>query len=221
MKYSDTQPVECMGNEMDNATALLRLKILKNVVRYGTKPVPLRDYLSLHRDALKLLPIADPVFQFMPFVHADATCLANPRLRVLLGTRPLGDSALSAASLNYLEEMVATHKPASILEFGSGVSTLALRLFLNERVGPEAPLFSVEQSRHYLEKTKVELAAVGLSQSVRFLHAPLRRAVVCGRRVEVYDLARLELLLNRISSSWTAPSGYLDPECTCYPPYPP
>jgi predicted O-methyltransferase YrrM len=183
----------------------LRARILEAVATHDSShaPMPLDEVLALRRAVLEVDDRPDLLPRLMPRVHADASHLASHRLRELLRGRELGEFALSADSIDHLERVVREDRPACVLEFGSGASTLALRSLLDEHVGTDAKLVSVEQSAAYMEQTRVELEQAGLGR-VRFHHAPVARRMINGVPLDCADLrglpeamqgARAELLL--------------------------
>jgi predicted O-methyltransferase YrrM len=181
---------------LEKQIALLQIRIFKYIIRNRLKPIPLKEYFAFHEEAVKRSSFPDPLLKAMPDVYAEPTKIRNPRLRAILASRSLGNSALSVSSLNYLEGIISRYKPNCVLEFGSGISTLALRLFLNEQVGVSSVLFSVEQSDFFLKKTKDDLTRNGLSDSIQFFHAPLIKGKMYGRSVDCYALYGLRDFLH-------------------------
>jgi predicted O-methyltransferase YrrM len=86
--------------------------------------------------------------------------------------RPLRGWALSPDALVWiLADLEERHAP-EVIEFGSGQSTVILASYLKNREG--RCLVSVEHDAAYLAGVQRQVAAWGLSEQVRFFHAPLK-----------------------------------------------
>lgn len=106
-----------------------------------------------------------------------------------LGEQAIGEWSLPAESIDYLRAHVIRHAPEVILEFGSGVSTLALATFAQELHGTGAVrVFSIDQDQEFLHRTQVALDDAGLGDLVRLQHVPVIRRQVLGHEVPSYDL---------------------------------
>ncbi|HEX7767647.1 MAG TPA: class I SAM-dependent methyltransferase, partial [Nitrospira sp.] len=99
--------------------------------------------------------------------------LGTTELQSLIPLDSLGGWALCAETIDYLMEYIRIQRPSSILEFGSGTSSLALAWVMNRLHGPSdrAYVYSIDQSATYIQKAKDLLARHGLLRHVRFLQA--------------------------------------------------
>ncbi|MBV6515224.1 MAG: hypothetical protein HPKKFMNG_00860 [Planctomycetes bacterium] len=75
--------------------------------------------------------------------------------------------------LSHVVTAVLTRKPKLVVEFGSGMSTLAAGLAL-QKLGLGGRLLSIENDADYLAATRRLVEANGLSSIVEFRHAPLQ-----------------------------------------------
>jgi len=80
-------------------------------------------------------------------------------------------------------------KPRSILELGSGVSTLISAAAM-ARLGSagNGVVCSIDHDEGWLEVTRASLHRAGLESFVHLIHAPLKEIEVCGRRCTSYSL---------------------------------
>lgn len=102
--------------------------------------------------------------------------------------------------LSHIVTAVLTRRPRLVVEFGSGMSTLAAGLAL-QKLGSGGRLVSIENDAEYLAATRRLVEANGLSSVVEFRHAPLqdfqvREGVMRWYAPQAYqDVARVDLLL--------------------------
>lgn len=79
------------------------------------------------------------------------------------------------------------HKPKTIVELGSGVTTL-INGYALETYSPDGILISLEHSREYAEITRKEVGHHGLNAHVNLLFAPLKDLELNGESFKWYDL---------------------------------
>jgi predicted O-methyltransferase YrrM len=92
----------------------------------------------------------------------------------------LGDWAMSPSTLIWLVDRVSDPSVRTILECGSGSSTVWFATALAKR-GGEGRVVALESSADYAESTRAELAKHGLQDRAEVLHAPLIDTAVPGR----------------------------------------
>lgn len=80
-------------------------------------------------------------------------------------------STMNARSLAHLTDLVEEYRPRTVLELGSGTSTVWLGYLLEG--DPRSTLVSVDHLREYAEQTREALERHGLSTKVDVRHAPL------------------------------------------------
>jgi len=100
--------------------------------------------------------------------------------RVIDHDRPmpeLGDWAMSASTLLWVLDRISDESVRTILECGSGSSTVWFATALAHR-GGEGQVIALESSAEYAEMTRAELARHGLQDRAVVLHAPLIETVV-------------------------------------------
>jgi hypothetical protein len=97
---------------------------------------------------------------------------------------------MCARTLNFLEREIHNHRPATILEFGSGVSTVCLAQFMQDihGKGGSTRVYSLEQDANTIERTRTKLQSAGLDEHVRIFHAPLATQQIHGRATTCYGL---------------------------------
>jgi hypothetical protein len=101
------------------------------------------------------------------------------------------DFALRPDSLAWLVRYLEMRKPRSVLEFGSGLSTLAQCAVLSQLHGPGGFRFlSFDQDATYARQTRERIQALPGSACCRVVHVPLIPVTVAGYETESYDLSR-------------------------------
>ena len=108
-----------------------------------------------------------------------------------------GESTLSPAALRFLGTLVRSRQPRMVIEFGSGLST---RLILQAlRNIPGSRLFSVENSKLYLEQTRVSIPPEDEHHLV-LVHAPLRPLLFKGKLSLTYSARTLRSELPSVAA---------------------
>ncbi len=114
--------------------------------------------------------------------------------RVIDHDRPmpeLGDWAMSASTLLWVLDRISDESVRTILECGSGSSTVWFATALAHR-GGEGQVIALESSAEYAEMTRAEVARHGLQDRAVVLHAPLIETVVAERASQPwFDLSVL------------------------------
>lgn len=138
-------------------------------------PMPLGVCLSLRHWLEEQSPQEDPLAKAFQTLAPQHSRLGTAELQSLIPLDSLGGWALCAETIDYLMEYIRIQRPLSILEFGSGTSSLALAWVMNRLHGPSdrAYVYSIDQSATYIQKAKDLLARHGLLRHVRFLQADL------------------------------------------------
>lgn len=170
-----------------NLTTRVRLRLEREIyrLRFHGQVVPL-DPLLRRADDPKLPSPAVPAWRTI----SNGRRLSNSYLAETLAQEELGTWALDAQVLNFLELEIAKRKPAAILEFGAGLSTICLAHYQNKIWGasPTPRVFSIEQNEWQVEKSWQQLGKLGLADNVRILHAPVVPQVIEGRETPCYRL---------------------------------
>lgn len=125
-------------------------------------------------------------------LHARQGRAFTSLLTVLEPRLPLPSTRGWAASpdlLGYLARWILTERPETVVELGSGTSTLCLGYAL-ERAGRGA-VTAVDHDEAFGERTRAAVRSHGLDDRVRVLHAPL--VEVDGPGSPWYDLGGLDL----------------------------
>jgi hypothetical protein len=107
----------------------------------------------------------------------SSAALRDPRLANLVASRPVNDVTIEADTLERIVELVRARRPAAVVEFGSGTSTLVLASVLQETLpasdqGPR--LLSFEQSGYWAQSTRRSLAEHGLDPIAAVVELPIR-----------------------------------------------
>lgn len=132
----------------------------------------------------------------------------------------LGNWAMSPRALVWFVDRISTTPVTTIVECGSGSSTVWFATAFERRGGP-GRVVSLESSAEYAEETRARVAALGLSHRAEVIHAPLVETTVPGRDPHPwYDLSTLPGDLDTIDILFVdGPVGAIAPQVR-YPGYP-
>jgi len=115
------------------------------------------------------------------------------------GPLPFTFMSLRPFALAFIVNEMLINKRRSLLEFGSGISTVILARAMKMH-GIDARLISVESDREWSELTGNLLAKDGLSSYVELVHAPLTHRDWKGRSLLWYDELTLKERLRNADS---------------------
>lgn len=105
--------------------------------------------------------------------EADTASLL--KLQVLLTQYlPWSTSAMKPSAIVKLINEVVINERKSVIEFGSGVSTVYIAAILKQK--KEGVLYSVEHDKNWIEVVRKIIDSEGLSEFVEFVYAPLQRS---------------------------------------------
>jgi len=134
------------------------------------------------------------------FAMSGASELRDHQLADVLGDARLGEWTIDGSSLEYICRQARLRKPAAVLEFGSGVSTVCLASVLRGLHGGAGPwVFSVVAVAVQEKITERRLEKASRPAAARVVHVPLTQQTIEGREIVCYALtpaALAELLGN-------------------------
>jgi predicted O-methyltransferase YrrM len=108
--------------------------------------------------------------------------------------------SLNHEAINLLRQRFLQIRPDSVLEFGSGVSTVVFSHLLRQQFADDATrLFSVEQSADFAGRTETLLARAGTRKTVQFEFPGMADDEFEGEVVSSYNLS--DAVLGRIFSA--------------------
>ncbi len=154
--------------------------------RYRDGLVPAGVMLALR----SVLPGSDPLEPDLAHPPKTGRDIRDPTLAALIGSQEIGTWSLGPATLDFLAAEVRRSRPARVLEFGSGVSTVCLAKLLADLDGtvPAPRLVAMEQDRSYAAQTTEWLRTRGLDSIARVTYAPLEQGTVEGRPTASYTI---------------------------------
>ena len=135
----------------------------------GKRAISIRYWLCLRRLVGRCFLVSDALER--GWVPGRGDDLAVPELQTLLQGDVLGIWSLDRHSIALLWRELLKDRPATILEFGAGLSTLVLARYAVMQPGRR--VISIEQHLETKQRTEARLAAAGLAHSVTILHAPV------------------------------------------------
>ena len=105
---------------------------------------------------------------------------------------PIGGGwALTGDSAAILVREALLRRPKTVLELGSGVSTLLLGQVLRNR--GDGHVVSIDHDTTWAERTRRSVEFLGLRDYVTVVDAPLKRVEIAGQAFEWYDIPRERL----------------------------
>ena len=105
---------------------------------------------------------------------------------------PFGGWAIGGECAHLLVSVVLIKRPVSIVEAGSGLSTLLMAHAL-ESLGGDGHVVSLEHDKLWLEKSQAMVDEHGLSSRVRIVHAPIVDVRLGEDVFPWYDLSSADL----------------------------
>lgn len=116
-------------------------------------------------------------------------------LRIRAPLPPMRDHAMSPDFARELVAQVLAEKPRTVVELGSGVSTVLTGHALESIGNSAAHLYSLDHEAQFAGITRRNLAAHGLTNWATVLDAPLVGTTVDGEQRRWYDISSLEAAL--------------------------
>jgi hypothetical protein len=136
----------------------------------GKHAISIRYWLCLRRLMGRCFLVGDALERgSLPAQAGDD--LAVPELRTLLQGNVLGIWSLDRHSISLLWRELLKDRPATVLEFGAGLSTLVLARYA--AMEPGRRVVSVEQRIEIKQQIEARLASAGLAHAATILHAPV------------------------------------------------
>jgi hypothetical protein len=142
-------------------------------------PVPLAQMITLRDTVAAQSGAANFLFGACRDPEADGSTLADPELAQALSGVALGQWPMGVAAIDAWASAVLKRRPDTVLEFGSGVSTVVSALLMRRIHGDDGVrVFSVEQGEDAGADTRARLEALGLQHLVSMHIAPVTMGVV-------------------------------------------
>ncbi|MBH0198485.1 MAG: glycosyltransferase [Nitrospira sp.] len=186
----NVEPCATVESSIETAWPRMRNLLREAAVLFHDHPMPLEACLSIRQWLAQRSTRPDPLAEEFRMLRVRPAGLRTPELRPLIGENMLNEWALCAETIDYLMTIIEKMRPAAVLEFGSGTSTVALAWAMRRLHGtsPETRVFSIDQSAVYIEQTQQRLGQLGLADTVRFLHADLSVQTICSLETRCYRL---------------------------------
>jgi len=168
------------------ALALGSLALKSLTLIFRGRVIPVRPLLQITRllESFRTDPL-------VASLSGSMDTIANDTLRQQLQTISMGSASLSVSTLNYLESQIKKFRPRTILEFGSGISTVCLVHYMKEVWGDEEAVYviSVEQEANYAESTLSHLRQLGYSSCAKVIVASIHLQLVYDQLSNCYDIS--------------------------------
>lgn len=176
---------------LPSKTSLIRLAITSLRPVYSNRPAPLWMLVFLRH----LVSAEDGLMPEIRSVTASGKALRNPFLRQRLAHEELGAWTIGVKTLSLLEMKIKALQPATVVEFGSGISTACLTRYMQEAHGLQDRTYviSIDQDETFAQKTRELLSSCGLEKMALVLHAPLKAQQIEGEETRCYDFTGMRL----------------------------
>ena len=157
---------------------------------HATRPASLRTTQRVVAGAGRALGNSLAVAHFISGQNGTAPFSRDPDISRLLSDVEFDGFALRPESLAWLVRFLEMRKPRAVLEFGSGLSTLAQCAVLSRLHGPGGfRLLSFDQDAGYIQRISDRIQGLPGSACCRIVHAPLIPGTVAGQETQFYDLS--------------------------------
>jgi hypothetical protein len=180
-----------MNTSVKTPTTSLRSRIVRTLLTIYSRGcknhlLPVNRVLWLRRIAG---PEKDAIATPLKRTTSTGKDLHNKYLAKALANDELGTWALDVDVLNFLEQEIQTRHPHTILEFGSGISTLCFAYYMQEMygIGDIPRVYSIEQNDDYAQKIRFRLYEMGLDKIAKIIYAPLHKQIIENIEIECYD----------------------------------
>ena len=171
----------------------------------------------LHRVGRRLVWRESPLLSSHGKMELRLSEISDERVRMALGGEgSITRWSLDVRSLNWLVAWMKKHRPARTLEFGSGLSTVAMAAVISdyglpEGKGPCPALISIEQEQDQAERTRKLLGALQLDHVATVIDCPLVEREFDGKVLNAYQDPGTDPLWP--SSEWRADMMLVDGPC--------
>ena len=142
-------------------------------------PVPLPHMIQLRDVIVEQTGRPNFLFSACRDGEEDGSRLADDELAQALAGVALGQWPMGVSAIDAWTEAVLARAPETVLEFGSGVSTVVSATLMRRIHGGGAVrVFSVEQGEEAAAQTRERLDALGLNDMVSIHIAPVERVLI-------------------------------------------
>ena len=188
----------------------MKLHAIRHEVARGGYVAAMTVAASVFRDKPVPLPLLRFGRSIAPFDNAltprKGIAVLDPRLIDDAGMRrafegeAFDEWSLNHEAINLLHQRVLQIRPDSVLEFGSGVSTVVFSYLLRQHFADDAVrVISVEQNADFAARTEALLARAGSRKTVQFEFPGMAHQAFEGEPVSSYDLG--DEILGRVFSA--------------------
>lgn len=159
---------------------------------YGSAAMPMPHALFFHGLGRRVAGVPSPLFPARKKHLLDPGRIRNVHARTALAGQTLTSHGMDVAAMNIVLDVLARQAVRRILEFGSGVSTVALAAAVRGGSSGAAPgagpsVVSIEENPEYAARTAAWLAPRQLDGTARVLCCPLVARRIAGQEVRAYE----------------------------------
>jgi predicted O-methyltransferase YrrM len=159
--------------------------------QYLHRPAPLSECIQLQQQAARVLRNADPLMP--PSVIRKGQCLRDSELADRLSGEDFGGWSPQIEQIDWLVDFLYAERPRTVLEFGSGRSTVCLCVMLNRIHGADGfRLLSLDQDPENVARATNRIDGLDGRSSCRVVHVPLTPAIVNDRSTFFYDIEKMD-----------------------------
>jgi len=212
--YAHMRPRRVL-EQLGERVASTHLGLARNL--HGQAPIALGYWVRLGSLAGAIFGKQDPLSPPLSSLRTSGRSLAIPDLQQLLWDDVLGEWSLDAATISLVWRELHRDQPRTILECGSGVSTLCLAKYAqlqSAEMGTPCTVISLEQDEQIKRMVEQRLVESGLDNWAEILYAPI--IVEHKHDIEIWnydvDRANLSAKLGARKADWVLVDGPAGPK---------
>jgi predicted O-methyltransferase YrrM len=182
----------------------------QRALAHWRRPIPVAYWHALRHGLSFVRPTPNMLYPQLEDITSKGVDLAIPSLQRILRDDELGIWVLDAATIEAVWSLLQRDQPETILECGSGVSTIMFAEFLAEQqhAAPRRQrVISLEQDTEWVNHTRERLGALDLADYATVLHVP-----ISSRGIYQIDCDALQTILRGYSADWLFIDGPSGPE---------
>lgn len=157
---------------------------------YAGRLMPVPVLLCWRALGYRLTGKASPLLPPPYALGLEPSQIRHPAIRESLAGVRLSHWGMDVECINALARYIEQNRVHSVLEFGSGVSTVVLSLLCREAAGGQGArpqVLSFDEGADYADISRCEIEARGLSDVAHVMHCPLGPRLLDGESVQGYS----------------------------------
>lgn len=179
---------------------------------YGNRAIAARTLVRLNSLGVKLTGRSSPLSPVDEELNLAVNAVSDATVRKAVQGELMTGWSIDVDSLNWIAAYMKAHGVKRVVEFGSGVSTVALAALCGSGESGETGacrVLSIEQSAEWADNTRRMLAEKGLGGRAEVRHCPLGDRNIDGMPMKGYEWDFSEHS-DRLGPEWRADMIFVD-----------